>query len=126
MLLPFARRPRLAAPRAAPVPPAHAVAVAWLAALVAAPCTAQDASSKAAQKAQACATCHGRDGIGTSPMFPNLAGQKALYLAKALREYRSGRRNDPVMTIAARDLTDDDIEMLAEYYESLAARPARE
>jgi cytochrome c553 len=112
---PLTCRPRRAAARAA----------FFLTALLAAPCAAQGPPSKAAQKAQPCAVCHGQDGVGTSPIFPNLAGQKALYLAKALREYRSGRRADPVMTVAARDLTDDDIELLAEYYEGLGRPPAR-
>lgn len=119
------RRPRPSGARAAFSHPARVLAVAWAAALVAAPGAAQDAPNKAAQKAQPCAVCHGHDGIGTSPLFPNLAGQKALYLVKVLREYRSGRRNDPVMSIAARDLTDDDIDMLAEYYEGLGRQPAR-
>ena len=79
------RRPRRSPARAA----------VFLAILLAAPCAAQDAPGRAAQKAQPCAVCHGQDGIGTSPIFPNLAGQKALYLVKVLKEYRSGRRADP-------------------------------
>ena len=109
------RRPRRSPARAA----------VFLAILLAAPCAAQDAPGRAAQKAQPCAVCHGQDGIGTSPIFPNLAGQKALYLVKVLKEYRSGRRADPVMTLAARDLTDEDIDLLAGYYEGLGRQPAR-
>jgi cytochrome c553 len=44
---------------------------------------------------------------------------------KALKEYPSGRRADPVRTVAARDLTDEDIDLLAEYHEGLSRQPAR-
>jgi cytochrome c553 len=119
------RRPRPGRAWAALLQPVRLLAVAGFAALAAPPGAAQEAPGQAARKAQPCAVCHGHDGIGTSPLFPNLAGQKSLYLAKVLREYRAGRRNDPVMTIAARDLTDDDIDTLAEYYEGLDRQPAR-
>jgi cytochrome c553 len=35
-------------------------------------------------QAKGCVTCHGTDGIGTSAMFPNLAGQSELYLGQQL------------------------------------------
>ncbi len=70
-------------------------------------------------KAKSCKTCHGKDGIGTMPMFPNLAGQKALYLEQQLKAFRDGSRQSEVMAIVIRDLSDQDIENLAAYYESL-------
>ncbi|MFQ5567695.1 MAG: c-type cytochrome [Paracoccaceae bacterium] len=70
-------------------------------------------------KAKPCNTCHGKDGIGTMPMFPNLAGQKALYLEQELKAFRDGTRKSEVMTIVIKDLSDKDIEDLAAYYESL-------
>ena len=71
-------------------------------------------------KAEAtCQVCHGLDGIGTMPMFPNLAGQKALYLEQQLKAFRDGSRQSEVMAIVIRDLSDQDIENLAAYYESL-------
>jgi len=71
--------------------------------------------------AKQCITCHGRDGIGTSPGFPNLAGQKSIYMMEQLTLYRDGRRMSDVMNIAAAKLSDDDIQAIAEYYE---AQPA--
>jgi cytochrome c553 len=70
-------------------------------------------------KAKPCNTCHGKDGIGTMPMFPNLAGQKALYLEQQLKAFRDGKRKSEVMTIVIKDLSDKDIEDLSAYYESL-------
>ncbi len=71
--------------------------------------------------AKSCITCHGRDGIGTSPGFPNLAGQKSIYMMEQLTLYRDGKRQSDVMSIAAAKLTDAAIRAIAEYYE---AQPA--
>jgi len=71
--------------------------------------------------ARPCITCHGRDGIGTSPGFPNLAGQKSIYLMEQLTSYRDGKRQSDMMNIAAAKLTDDAIRAIAEYYEALPA-----
>ncbi len=73
-------------------------------------------------KVAQCAPCHGNDGISTAAGFPNLAGQKGLYLAQALKDFRVGKRNNEVMNLMAKTLSDDEIQALAEYYESLAAK----
>ena len=70
-------------------------------------------------KAKVCATCHGKNGISTAPLFPNLAGQKSAYLAAQLRMFRSGERKSEQMNIMAQPLSDQDIENLAAYFESL-------
>jgi cytochrome c553 len=70
-------------------------------------------------KAKICATCHGRAGISTAPLFPNLAGQKSAYLAEQLRMFRSGERKSEQMNIIAKALSDEDIENLAAYFEGL-------
>jgi cytochrome c553 len=70
-------------------------------------------------KAKICATCHGRNGISTAPLFPNLAGQKSAYVAAQLRMFRSGERKSEQMNIIAKPLSDQDIENLAAYFESL-------
>ena len=41
-------------------------------------------------EAKGCVTCHGIDGVGTGPTFPNLAGQWERYLRVQLRAYRTG------------------------------------
>jgi cytochrome c553 len=68
--------------------------------------------------ATACFACHGRDGVGTLPGNPTLAGQHADYLAQALNDYRLGKRQNPVMGTFAGQLTRDDIEPLAAYFSS--------
>ncbi len=70
-------------------------------------------------KAASCAGCHGAAGISANPMWPNLAGQKAAYLAKQMKAFRDGTRNDPTMSAMAKPLTDADIDNLAAYYSGL-------
>lgn len=83
-----------------------------------APLMAADAAAGKA-KAATCVACHGPEGVSVNPMWPNLAGQKEAYLAKQLKDFRDGRRNDPVMGPMAKGLSDDDIANLAAYYASL-------
>lgn len=66
-----------------------------------------------------CAPCHGADGIGKAPQYPNLQGQKATYIEKQLKAFRSGERKDASMSAVAKPLTDEDIASLAAYFESL-------
>ncbi len=70
-------------------------------------------------KAGACVACHGADGVGKAPQYPNLAGQKADYTEKQLRAFRSGERNDPNMSAMAKPLSDQDITELSAYFESV-------
>ena len=71
-------------------------------------------------KATACAACHGPDGnAGIDPQYPRLAGQYRDYIAKALHEYKSGDRKNPIMAGFAGTLSDADIEDLASYFSSL-------
>ena len=52
-------------------------------------------------------------------MYPNLAGQKDAYIAKQLRDFKSGARKDPVMAPMAMAIADEDIEHVAAYFASL-------
>ena len=70
-------------------------------------------------KAAMCMACHGAAGVSANPMWPNLAGQKEAYLAKQLKDFKSGARNDPMMAGMAKPLSDADIANLAAYYASL-------
>ncbi len=66
--------------------------------------------------AQVCVACHGKDGVGLTPQYPTLAGQYADYIQRALTEYKKGGRKNPIMAGFAGQLTEADIEALAEYY----------
>lgn len=78
-----------------------------------------------ADKAAMCAACHGADGLSPNPQFPNLRGQKDVYIAKQMRAFRDNLRVDPSMTATAAALSDADIDDLAAYFHALAEEPAQ-
>ena len=96
------------------------------AALLAVAASAQAAGDIEAgeKKAERCAACHGSDGIGIAEAFPNLANQKAGYLIKQMKDFREGRRKDPIMELEAKKLSDQDIADIAAYYASLTGEAA--
>lgn len=73
-------------------------------------------------KSASCVACHGAQGKVSVPMYPNLAGQNAMYLEQSLKAYKKGERTGGqagVMQAYVTPLTDDDISDLAAYYASL-------
>ncbi len=86
--------------------------------LMASPVFAGDAAAGKG-KSMMCAACHGSEGISAVPMYPNLAGQKEVYLTKQLKDFKTGKRNDPTMKGMVASLSDADMENLAAYYASL-------
>jgi cytochrome c553 len=71
--------------------------------------------------AQVCVACHGQDGNSSNPEWPNLAGQKAGYLATQLTAFRDGTRSNPAMAPFVAKLSDGEIADLAAYYASRKA-----
>ena len=71
------------------------------------------------EKSQACVSCHGMNGKSNNPNNPSLAGQQKNYLIKAMKDYRDGKRKDPMMNSMMSSLSDQDIENLAEFYSSV-------
>jgi cytochrome c553 len=71
------------------------------------------------QPAVVCASCHGQDGIGVTPMYPSLAGQQASYIARAIEEYQTGYRKNPIMNGMVASLKPADITVIADYFSSL-------
>lgn len=88
------------------------------AAMMVAPAFAGDVAA-GKTKSAVCAACHGAEGVSAIPMYPNLAGQKEAYIAKQLKDFKSGARKDPVMAPMAMGLSDADVANLAAYYASL-------
>jgi len=81
---------------------------------------AQAGGDAAAGKAKAasCAGCHGANGEGVKPN-PALAGLPQAKFIQAMKDYKSGKRPNPVMKTFAGQVSDQDVENLAAYYASL-------
>jgi cytochrome c553 len=69
-----------------------------------------------AEKAAACAGCHGEKGNSLMPMFPKLAQQHASYLIKQLVAFKDGTRAGPTMAPMAAGLSVQDMEDIAAFY----------
>ena len=71
------------------------------------------------KKARQCRTCHGLDGIAKIPIAPHLAGESAVYLETQLKAFRFGHREHEMMTVVAKNLSDEDISDLAAWYSAI-------
>lgn len=77
-------------------------------------------------RSAACNSCHGREGNSNNSLWPNLRNQHSNYLIKALKDFRKGNRQHPLMTPVAKDLTDRDITYLSHYYAMYKDTPRSE
>jgi len=76
-----------------------------------------------AQKSKPCAACHGADfDTPVSADIPLLAGQHEDYLARALTDYKSGTRKNPIMDGQAAALSAQDIADIAAYFAGLPGK----
>ena len=82
---------------------------------------AQDAGA-GAKVANMCRTCHGLDGIAKIPVAPSIAGEPAGYLAAQLQAFRSGAREQEMMSVVAAGLSDQQIADVAAFYAAQAAQ----
>ncbi len=93
------------------------IGVAAIAGFAAGTAAAADVEAGRKKVQEVCAACHGQDGAApTVPEYPKLAGQYPDYLAKALRDYKSGARKNPIMAGFAQGLTNQDIANIALYF----------
>ncbi|MEW9572001.1 cytochrome c [Rhodanobacter sp. Si-c] len=108
--------------------PAKAATAAQPAATTAAPATAEAAAkpgdATAGQaKAAACGACHGMDGNSTDPQYPKLAGQSEQYIVHQLENFKSSRRQNPIMLGMATPLSEQDMHDIGAYFASKTALP---
>jgi cytochrome c553 len=69
-----------------------------------------------AEKAQACAECHGDNGVPPYKSFPVIWGQHQGYLYLQLRDFKSGARKSNVMGPVVLDMSRDDMLAIALYF----------
>lgn len=68
---------------------------------------------------RACNSCHGQKGEGGKNDMPSLVGQRKGYFVTALEEFQEEDRTNDIysrMRSIAKELTEDEIELLAQYY----------
>jgi cytochrome c553 len=70
-----------------------------------------------------CAACHGADGNSMIPVNPKLAQQHPEYLVKQLKEFKSGKRANAIMSGMVAALSEDDMKNIAYWVASKKAKP---
>ena len=69
-----------------------------------------------------CANCHGTLGTAQGAM-PSLAGQQKTYIVEQMRAFRDGKRPATIMHQLAKGYTDQQVELIADFYSR--QKPAR-
>lgn len=85
---------------------------------------AQPGDAKAGEtKAAVCGACHGADGNSSLAMYPKLAGQNEAYIARQLAQYKSGKRNNPIMMPFAATLSPQDMADIGAFFATKQPSP---
>ena len=85
--------------------------------------TKPDLAAGAAVFGQACVACHAADGNSSTPANPKLAQQHPEYLIKQLREYKSGKRANAIMSGLAASLSEEDARNIGAFLATKTAKP---
>jgi cytochrome c553 len=99
------------------------IAVLCLAAALPVQAISQTAAPVQPSRLGLCAACHGETGHAVMPGVPNLAGQQLDYLRLALKHYRDGSRDVPLMRAAIGPVSDADLDALARWYSAQSPQP---
>lgn len=71
----------------------------------------------------ACVACHGAAGNSAIVQNPKLAGQHEAYIYKQLTNFKGPDRNNAIMTMIAKSLTDEDMKNIASYLDAQSVKP---
>src|ERR1700760_1230402 len=75
-------------------------------------------------KAEACAGCHGENGISTTENIPSLAGQPDQFIQWQLVFFRAGTRKNEQMQPIAEQIENEDVRRLGSYFSQLTPAKA--
>jgi cytochrome c553 len=84
-------------------------------------------AAKGKVESYTCIGCHGIPNYTNNyPTYrvPKLAGQQAAYIVQALKEYKAGDRAHNTMHAQASSLSDQQMQDIAAYFESLGHAPS--
>ncbi|MBH32478.1 MAG: cytochrome c family protein [Gammaproteobacteria bacterium] len=71
---------------------------------------------KVIEEINTCVACHGTDGNSVANIFPKIAGQHENYIYYALRSYKNGSRENPIMLGITSALSDNQMKKLSRYF----------
>jgi cytochrome c553 len=87
--------------------------------------SADGIGDESAPPQERCGLCHGIDGVSRMAKFPRLAGQKAAYIEKQLRDFREGRRTNDggQMEAIVTEIAEEQFSEVAAYFAALPPPP---
>ena len=85
--------------------------------------TADPARGEALATKSKCAKCHGDTGVSDDPDDVNIAGLRASYIFKQLKDYQDRNRDDKDMLKRVKDLDDQQMADLSVWFASQAPAP---
>ncbi len=92
--------------------------------VLALPTFAQGNPEQGKIKSPSCVFCHGKNGHAVDAQYPNLAGQNAEYLYRAMKAYQQGQRESQfskMMQAQLSKLSDQDLKDVAAFYANQSA-----
>ena len=87
----------------------HFSAILGIAAVFAVAAMPADAADDIEVAAQVCSACHGEHGEPQDKTTPIIWGQQEYFLVKQMHDYKSGDRENPVMSTMSQTLTQADL-----------------
>ena len=78
--------------------------------------TTANTTAQVSMLVNSCVVCHGNDGSSLGPATPTIAGMRRFLFVKAMQEMKSGKRPSTVMSVIAKGYTDNDIEIMADFF----------
>ncbi len=78
----------------------------------------EDAFAEIRDQLKTCFVCHGENGTGIAeqPLTPILAGQESYYLYVQLKDFKSGLRDNPIMSPIASAFEKPQLKLLGKYF----------
>lgn len=92
------------------------IAAATMAGLLIASPGQTDELSRGQMLSASCAGCHGTDGHSPGSI-PDISEKSADFIRTSLMEFKSGQRPSTVMGRQAKGYTDEEIQLIAKYFE---------
>lgn len=74
-------------------------------------------------KGAVCGACHGLDGNSSDAQYPKLASQSEQYIVRQLTDFKSGKRQNPIMMGMASPLSTQDMHDIGAYFASQKSTP---
>jgi len=72
-----------------------------------------------------CAACHGEGGNSANPSVPSIAGQPRQFITMSLYQFREGNRKDEQMSPMAANLSNADLNRLADHFTKQPFEPSK-